>query len=100
MTINKHFIGFREYTSLDKIAFGQLHWLPQGYNEIATYVLSDMQMNMRVYQESSEQSEDDSVEIWLSVHVKKGLHLSPSFLGMKVHHLEIAKLKLVCVIYA
>ena len=37
-----------------------------GYNEIETYVLfffSDMQINMRVYQESSEQSEDDSIEI-------------------------------------
>ena len=63
VTINTHFIGFREYTTLDKIAFGQLHWLPPGYNEIETYVLSDMLMNMRLYQESSEQSEDDSVEI-------------------------------------
>ena len=100
VTISTHFIGFREYTTLDKIAFGQLHWLPPGYNEIETYVLSDMLMNMRVYQELSEQSEDDSVEIWLRVHVKKGLHRGPSFLGKKVHHLEIAKLKLFCVIYS
>ena len=63
VTISTHFIRFRENTTLDKIAFGHLHWLPPGYNEIETYVLSDMLMNMRLYQESSEQSEDDSVEI-------------------------------------
>ena len=62
--MNTHFVGFREYTCLDEITFGQLQWLP--YNEIETHVLfffSDIQMNMRVYQESSEQSEDDSIEM-------------------------------------
>lgn len=64
--MNTHFVGFREYTCLDEITFGQLHWLPLGYNEIETHVLfffSDIQRNMRVYQESSEQSEDDSIEM-------------------------------------
>jgi len=66
-------------------------------------------LNKVIYQESSEQS-DISRVIWTKwrwLHrnltqcsCKCVLHMSPSFLGMKVHHLEIAKLKLFCVIYA
>ena len=52
------------------------------YNEIETYVLfffSDMQINMRVNRNLTQCS------------CKYVLHRSPSFLGMKVHLLEIAK---------
>lgn len=79
-------------------------WVQGTHNFGRDYFRSTSLVTIGIQWDGNEHEGISRVWRWLHRNLtqcscKYVLHLSPSFLGMKVHHLEIAKLKLFCVIY-